>query len=51
MTKFKSFDGSTIFVLNNGTAVRHGITGRMLVLDNGQFVRYLDDDEIPEATR
>jgi hypothetical protein len=51
-TSFRSFDGSTIFVLENGTAVRDGITGRMLLVSvGGEFVRYLADDEIPEARR
>lgn len=49
---FKSFDGSTLFVLADGTAVRHGILGRMLLTEvGGKFVRFLADDEIPEAVR
>lgn len=39
-------DRSVIHVLDNGMAVRHGITGRMLLTEvGGKFVRYLDDDE------
>jgi hypothetical protein len=43
---FKSFDGSVIEVLPNGQAVRHGVTGRMLLTEvGGAFVRYLEEGE------
>jgi hypothetical protein len=39
---FGSFDGSTVDVLEDGSAVRHGVTGSMLLTGvGGVFVRYL----------
>lgn len=47
---FKSFDGSTIEVLDNGQAIRRGVTGRMLLTEvGGQFICYLDTYEVWQA--
>lgn len=39
-------DRALIEVLSNGQAIRHGVTGRMLLTEvGGKFVRYLGEGE------
>jgi hypothetical protein len=51
VSSFRSFDGSTIYVLADGRAVRAGVTGPMLLEGvGGAFVRYLTVGEFAEVT-
>lgn len=49
VSSFRSFDGSTVYSLADGRAVRHGITGPMwLDTVSGRFVRYLSVEDLAE---